>query len=126
MDDLDIFRDRQTYLEHCFKDIRDPSVVCDTCEVSAEDGGQCNECWYANVIIRPFKFIPECISCVRDTANLKNLLKLAKASKKKEIEMELNCCYSCLWFKWFDNKRKNLAEEYGITMTYKQKGVVKR
>ena len=52
--------------------------------------------------------IPECSNCKYDT-------ELLKTTKK---EIKLRCCEFCIWYKWFDNKRKIYAKKEGKELIY--------
>jgi hypothetical protein len=74
----------------------------------------CGPCWYRNVSINP-NFIPECALCLEDMETFK--IKV-KDRKNKNIELKCKCCIYCIWFDYFDMKRKQLCKETGYTLKY--------
>ena len=61
----------------------------------------CGDCYWTSISIHS-ESIPECTLCKQDT------LKVEIKAHTKNVEIEPNCCSSCIWWDWFHNIRKNI------------------
>ena len=57
------------------------------------------------------KGIPECHSCIEDYNAI-------QTKNNAEIHIRVKCTQSCLWFKWFDNKRQQYAKKCNKKLEY--------
>ena len=62
----------------------------------------CGKCWWTGISIVP-ECIPECTMCKNDTQKV--AIKVNMGIKKVDIESD--CCRSCIWWGWFHQIRKN-------------------
>ena len=76
----------------------------------------CGICFWRNVTLR-YEMIPECSRCLRDIENCKNKLK----SNESIIYLQEECSNNCLWYDWFDNRRKTLVSESNKKLEYVKK-----
>ena len=77
---------------------------------------QCGVCFWKDVIL-PHNMIPECSRCKRDMINFREQLKLPET----KIKLQNECFSDCLWWDWFDNRRKILAKESSKEIIYIKK-----
>lgn len=65
--------------------------------------------WWFSITITPLLDIPECTNCKNDTLKLKHSL---------GHDVQVSCCQHCLWYEWFDFRRKNHARNHNKTLVY--------
>lgn len=66
-------------------------------------GQFCGTCFWQGVSI-PVEYIPPCSKCTIDTDEVKKQSKVSK-----QVEVEPKCCLSCVWWDWFDKRRRDMC-----------------
>ena len=68
---------------------------------------QCGICFWNDVTL-PLENIPECSRCKNDNIKIKEMM---KDNNENTIKCEISCTPLCLWYDWFDNKRKHIIKD---------------
>jgi hypothetical protein len=87
------FYDKETYLKTKFQ--------LEECKYSEDKSHFCRICFWNHIVIKPLDKIPECRNCIFDTDTF-----------KKNYKMKPTCSKYCIWFEWFEHKRKMLNTSF--------------
>ena len=120
MDDLNyIYNSKYTYLESKLEVKEECISFCkEYNDIYKKNIRCCNICFYKNVIL-PYDRIPECSTCLRDMENFKN--KLNTDHDQQIIKLQSECCIHCLWWDWFDKKRRDTLSNLNKKLEYVKK-----
>ena len=101
---------------------KSPKLPClNMCKEYSEILGEtvCGTCFWNNIIL-PYENIPECSRCVKDFEELKKNIK----NNNGIITVRLECTENCLWFEWFENKRKIIVTNNNKEVKYTKKNII--
>jgi hypothetical protein len=80
-----------------------------------------DDIYYLSIPLKEYDYsckqIPECHSCIEDNNAIQSQLQV-QSKTKNNVDVRIKCGQSCIWYKWFDNKRQQYAKKNNKKLEY--------